>query len=707
MQPLLSVYFEYPMEEPQQKQRGNNPVADDHRVHRRRNPQAYRPRRRNPLFRRCLLIRNLPKGFVGWSDLTDQNTPIRVRRIVYCEESHGSIMVEFMSEAECNTILTLDQQRKRKIRQRIQQEQQADDETNHNFQKLYAFEIMVTVEGCSSERFVRSVLMGGSNNNNNIGSPSKNKAESSEFLNGGFADSATLTSMPPPSPLPSSSSSSLAKRCIVIRKLSNPHNVEEDLEIPEAPAYERKVRADDGSLRSEQPQIRPPSPMEIRSGNLSELVVRAVTLRNKSNMMPAMVVELESEESVERILQQEQSRRRIPNSQPATLAIPVEIHAVKSERYANICFANTRKSNDRNVRSNNAISNGRVNEENETLGSVDEESQMTADMSESKDIEQNGHVYTDGELTANDEMQTEQIKNLEKEIRNLKSEMGRWKALATKSNESSDKKVESDSSGPNTAEENPHKQELVEEKLKNVALGLHVKELIAESKRLREAEATKMTTENYTIIPESSTEEEQKQQKLLAENEELKAQLAEMEELESELEESRARQKTAEKARKKLEEENSGLLRYVYELKGHRNDKVIADEERHKELEKKHADLLTLYRFTKAQAEKSTKEIRNSIAEIDIIKAELRAFKMAWKNRIESQRRLEQNKINEENYVCLECETVKFCTVLEEHTEEESDGTDADSKAPMNGHSNSESDSASVTAKAPASNGIS
>ena len=193
------------MEEPQQKQRGNNPrdgvAIDGRRVHRRRNPQAYRPRRRNPLFRRCLLIRNLPKGFVGWSDLTDQNTPIRVRRIVYCEESHGSIMVEFMSEAECNTILTLDQQRKRKIRQRIQQEQQAE-ESNHNFQKLYAFEIMVTVEGCSSERFVRSVLMGSLNNN--IGGSSKHEAESSDFLNGGFADSATLTSMPPPSPLPSS-----------------------------------------------------------------------------------------------------------------------------------------------------------------------------------------------------------------------------------------------------------------------------------------------------------------------------------------------------------------------------------------------------------------------------------------------------------------------------------------------------------------------
>ena len=106
--------------------------------------------------------------------------------------------------------------------------------------------------------------------------------------------------------------------------------------------------------------------------------------------------------------------------------------------------------------------------------------------------------------------------------------------------------------------------------------------------------------------------------------------------------------------------------------------------------------------------EKSAKEVRKTIAEREIIKAELRAFKMAWKNRIESQRLLEQNKINEENYVCLECETVKFCTVLEEYTGEKSDGSDAESKASLNGHSNSESDSpASIPAIAQTSNGVS
>lgn len=682
------------MEEPQQKQRSNTAGNRKVSAYRRRNPPGSHPhRRRNPLYRRCLLIRNLPKGFVGWSDLTDKNTPVRVRRIVYCEESHGSIMVEFMSEAECNTILTQDQQRKRKIRQRIHQEEHGE-EINHNFQKLYAFEIMVTVERCSSERFVRSVLLGGSLRGHNpsrrveASTMEQHNSESPDLLNGGFTDSATLTGMPPPSPLPSpsASSSSLFKRCIVIRKCSNPHNVEEDLQIPEAPAYERKVRAEDGSLRSEQPQIRPASPMEIRWGNLSEVVVRAGTLRSKANMMPAMVVELESEESVERILQQEESRRRIPNSEPATLAIPVEIHAVKSERYANICFGNTRTD-----RSNNSISSGRVNEDNRTLGSVDEESQMTADMSEIKDIDQNGRIQTNGEaataFASTNEAQTQHIKNLEKEINVMRSEMGRLKALAARSDETNDKKADSDSPALIREEDDStqnREQELLEERNKNKALEQHVRELVLENERLMEAESARTTSEDNITNTESFKEE---QEELLTENENLKARIAEMETIASELEDAMAHQKVVEEARNKLEEENTGLLRYVKELQGHRSGKTIKDEERYKELEKKHSDLSTLYRFVKAQADQSAKELRKTNAEKNAIKSELRGFKMAWKNRVETQRQLEQSKNNEENYVCIECETVQFTAMLEEFEENDNGGAGANAEAGLNDRS--------------------
>jgi len=645
------------MEEPQQHSRNSKHGEDngERRVSsaRRRTGPGNRPRR--PLFLRCLLIRNLPKGFVGWSDLTDKNTPIRVRRIVYCEESNGSIMVEFMSEAERNTVLALDQQRKRRIRQRIQEqaplEGTSEINTNsNNKSKSYAFEIKVTVERCASERFVRTVLSGGSNNNasRRNGNMEPQNSEAPPLLTGTFTDPTSPLAGPPASPLPPSR---LVRRCIVIRKCSNPDNVEEGLEIPEAPPYERKFRADDGSIRSAdslgQKQQRPPSPMEIRSGNLSEVVVRGVTLRNKSNMMPAMVVELESEESVDRILMAEEAKQRMENAQPTTLAIPVELHAVKSERYARLCFGNTRinpKQNEKKPRNDVGSGIHTFVSENEK-GGVDEESRVTMTDETTNDTE-NGDSLTIEEVV---EESIDTIGGVQK--------LDVGEALNNSENQQNPMSSCPDQieSGP-LDEPNRH-QEWMEECRKNEILEAQVRELLAENDRLKSAESAQLPLGEKDDIPDCSQK---------SENDSVKVRVDEMEKLESELEESRTRLKQTEEARNKLEDENSGLLRYVLELEGHRSGKAMADEERHKELEKKHSDLSTLYRFVQAQAEKSAKDLRKAIQEKEAILSELEGFKVAWRARMETQRHLEKSKNKDGRWLCIDCETVKFYAMIEE-----------------------------------------
>jgi uncharacterized protein YdiU (UPF0061 family) len=158
-----------------------------------------------------------------------------------------------------------------------------------------------------------------------------------------------------------------------------------------------------------------------------------------------------------------------------------------------------------------------------------------------------------------------------------------------------------------------------------------------------------------------------------------------MEKLGVELEASRDLQKQAEESRNKLEEENSGLLRYVLELEGHRNGQALAVEERHRELEKKHSDLSTLYRFVQAQAEQSASELRKVLEEKEALAAELKGFKAAWKTRMDTQRRLEKTKEKDDTYVCADCETVKFYSVLQEYVNEE---VNAGGKSGVeNGHS--------------------
>ncbi len=727
------------MEEPQQHS-GDQKIGDDddeRRVSsvRRRTGPGNRPRR--PLFLRCLLIRNLPKGFVGWSDLTDKNTPIRVRRIVYCEESNGSIMVEFMSEAERNTILALDTQRKRRIHQRIQEQapSEATSGSSTNKSKSYAFEIKVTVERCSSERFVRTILLGGLNTNpvRRAGTPrsdhpEQESAEFSPLLTGTFTDPTSPLASPSPSPSPPSR---LVRRCIVIRKCSNPDNVEEDLEIPEAPPYERRIRSDDGSIRSADsvgPKLRPPSPMEIRSGNLCEVVVRGVALRSKSKMMPAMVVELESEESVERIMWAEEAKQRIEDAEPTTLAIPVELHAVKSERYARLCFGNTRvnpKHKERNSRNSNGNESHTYVVENEKEGGVEEESRgimtdETTNATGGSDFQMTVETVED-DIGIEEQTEKQEIENLKKEIRDARAEMGRWKQRAMVQNSSSNNSgslqnsdmadVSNDAENPQNSasscrnqiesglsKEPNHHREWMEEQRKNEVLEEKVRELLAENDRLKAADSTQPPLEEKKEMVDSSQEEsKQQQQALLTENDTLKARVAEMKKMESEVEESRAHMKQMEVARNKLEDENSGLLRYVLELEGLRSGKAMADEERLKELEKKHSDLSTLYRFVQAQVDKSAKELRKAMEEKESIRTELEGFKLAWRGRMETQRRLEESKNKDGGRLCIDCETVKFYTILEEcknNGEEES------------GHSIYESEAAAIS-KAKIANNVS
>ena len=683
---------------------------------------------------------------MGWSDLTDKNTPIRVRRIVYCEESNGSIMVELMSEAERNTILALDQQRKRRIRQRIQEQAPSEGTTGSstNKSKSYAFEIKVTVERCSSERFVRTILLGGSNTNpvRRAGTPRSDHPEQqslefSPLLTGTFTDPTLPLASQSPPPLPPSR---LVRRCIVIRKCSNPDNVEKDLEIPEAPPYEKRIRSDDGSIRSADsvgPKLRPPSPMEIRSGNLCEVVVRGVALRSKSKMMPAMVVELESEESVERILRAEEAKQRIENAEPTTLAIPVEFHAVKSERYARLCFGNTRvdpKNNERNSRNSIGNESHTYVVENEKEGGVEEESRVT--MIDETINATDGSAFRmtveTGEDNIGIEEQTEkqEIENLKKEIRDVRSEMGRWKRRAMVENCSSSNNsgsfqhsdmadVSNDAESPQNpafscpdqiecglSEEPNRHQEWMEERRKNEVLEEQVRELLAENDRLEATESARPPLEEKKEMIDSSHEErKQQQQDSLTENDTLKARVTEMKKLESEVEESRARVKQMEEARNKLEEENSGLLRYVLELEGLRSGKAMADEERLKELEKKHSDLSTLYRFVQAQVDKSAKELQKAMEEKEFIRTELEGFKVAWRARMETQRCLEESKNKDCGRLCIDCETVKFYTILEECK----NNGDADGNAEVeeeSDHSIYESEAAAIS-KATIANNVS
>jgi len=640
-----------------------------------------RPRRRYQLSPRCLLIRNLPKGFVARSDLTDKNHPVRVQRVAYCEESHGSVMVEFASAIERNKILALDQQHQRRIRQRVQDQSEKEDMNSRIDDiviKPYKFEIKVTIERCTSERFVRSVLSG---------------ASRSIFRN-------TNSASPSPQPSPSR----LVNRCIVIRKLL--HNAEEK-DIPQAPPYDRNMfRSDDASIRSGdslslKSQQKQSSPMEIRSGNICEFVVRGVTLRNKSISVPAMLIELESAESVDRILLAEDAKQSSDSATPTTLAIPVELHPVKSERYAQLCFGNVsafQKSVEKTSR-------------RKTLGDDDTQTMHTGETTAVNKSDQfhlkreDSHEYGDVNHCVEKDVSAEQeIKDLRKEVGDLRSELGRWKARAqrvktdlTQPLGGKNEKHENLSEAGGTAfpsddqkslfstqsltqsglSEDENWQEEWGKGHKNSALEEQVRELLSENARLKAARSIEIlpvdhnkTIESSHQLPVKEIESKISLENLLDENKMLKARILEIDQLKSELEDSKLQRQQAEQARNKLEDENSGLLRYVLELEGHRSGQALADEERHKELEKKHSDLSTLYRFVQAQAEQSAAELHKALAEKETLFNELHGFKSAWRTRMAAQRRLSGTIAKDDKHICADCETVEFYSAMEKAMDE-------------------------------------
>ena len=774
------------MEDPQD-QNDNKPKDEEPRVsvRRRRTPATPPPRRRitsnnntnatrsSQLAARCVLIRNVPEAFLARSDLTENSQPFRIRRMVYCEDSYSSntIMVEFASHAERDKILALDHQRRVRIRQRSKDQppppatpslEEGDSSniisntiSNSNTisspNKPYAFEINITVERCSSERFVRTVLSSSKNSTRRERTPRSSDHEEQLSINTVSTYDNTVTQSTP--------SSRLVNRCIVIRKCMEPGNDAEDsqIPIPEAPPYDKKhLLSDDASIRSgdnnsimssqHQHQPFPPSPMEIRSTgqngtNLCEVVVRGVTLRSKPHMAPAMVIELESEECVERILLAEktkQQQNQTTNSDgtgttsavPTTLAIPVKLYRVKSERYARLCLGNTKpvpRSPEKNSTRRTRIGNNRVSDsmEEENDDNDDEVIQATTGADERINDNENGGsceittgetgeetVDNDGfkENVSGQPLSVEQqiIKDLKREARSLARVSRNWKSrfqkahkelsqlqLRSSNSNSSGKDEDADreEAGDEKAPESPlassqeiqtthseaseersdRQQEWLEECRKNEFLEEKVQSLLAENDQLKVvARSAESSLENgNNKATESSRQQEQQQENLLLAS-------TEIDRLESELEESKAQQKLTELARNKLEEENSGLLRYVLELEGHRNGQAVAEEERNRELEKKHSDLSTIYRFVQAQADQSVTKLRKAIAEKEIIATELRGIKSAWKSRMETQRSLEKTKGNDDDdQVCIDCETVKFYAIVEQSMNKSGGDNDA------------------------------
>jgi hypothetical protein len=612
-------------------------------------------------------------------------------------------MVEFASGAERDKILALDHQRRFRIRQRIKDQpppppEEGDRSSSNSPTKPYAFEIKITVERCTSDRFVRTVLSSGrSSTRRQRSSRSDHKEPLSIRVS---TDSTTQSTMTSPS-------SRIVNRCIVIRKCSEPgSNDAADSQIPEAPPYDKKNISDDASIRSGDSSMSqqpfPPSRMEIRSGDLCEVVVRGVTIRGKSNLAPAMVIELESEECVERILLAEDAKQTSDSAAPTTLAIPVKLDRVKSERYARICLGNIKalpRSPEKNTRSR--IGNGAKDSLEEANDDNDDEGIQSTVADETIDVKENGGCEMNGE-TGEENVDNnfeedvsgpvsveQQIKDLKKEANNLRTDSGRWKArfqkaykelsqLRSSGNDENGARQKVDDEKPRSplpssqsqtqseaSEERDRQQEWLEERRKNGLLEEKVRGLLVENDNLKAARSTESSSEDDNKAPESSQQQEQ-QQDVLAGNDKPKARVADIDKLVSELDESKALQKQTEQARNKLEEENSGLLRYVLELEGHRNGQAVAEEERNKELEKKHSDLSTLYRFVHAQADQSATDLGKAIEEKDVIAVELQGIKSAWKSRMETQRNLEKTKGKDDDKVCIDCETVKFYATLEE-----------------------------------------
>mmetsp|Transcript_22256 Transcript_22256/g.52891 ORF Transcript_22256/g.52891 Transcript_22256/m.52891 type:complete len:649 (-) Transcript_22256:29-1975(-) len=604
------------MEEQQNK--NSKPNEDERKVSdRRREPaNAPRPRRRNQLSTRCVLIRNLPKGFMNWSDVAVEDQSIRVNRMVYCEDSRGSIMVEFSSVVDRNKILALDRQRR--TRNLGQEPQDAPDN---------ALEIKVQVERCTSQAFVNRVLSDAPFSGNN--------PASSPLLTGLVTNSTKQ-------PTSNSSSSPSVNRCIVIRKISNGDEEEEgEHEIAEAPEHDTKImRLDDISVQTgssnnieQQPhpsptqQQRQPRPMEIRSGDLSEMVVRAAVLRNsgKVKLMPAMLIELGSKESVDRIFRTDgTSKGTNGGAVTTTLAVPVVVLAVKSERYARFCFTDVkpiRRSNGQESRSStieganvDSDNGGATSEENtttlKTKGQVTKES-----ANEEKVVSRSVKKADNGEQEDNrkeDGLENKKIKDLEKEIRSMRSELGRWKARATKPNVS-DKGVENGNGDEG---------------------GLETKTLDQINKDLQ-----KEIRDLNSNVGRFKTRAERFEKELL--------------------------QSRGDANGKNGSEEGVSTAPSDEKSSPIAEDPTHSVEERFKELEKKHSDLTALHRSVEAESEKTATDLRVALEERDTAVAELQGFKSAWKTRMDTLRQLEDIKNGGAVQGCTDCEIVEFYASLE------------------------------------------
>mmetsp|Transcript_23563 Transcript_23563/g.65394 ORF Transcript_23563/g.65394 Transcript_23563/m.65394 type:complete len:538 (+) Transcript_23563:218-1831(+) len=266
------------------------------------------------LCNRCLLIRNLPKGFVYREDIGEENLRIPIQRMAYCETSKGTIIVEFASKLERRQALELDRHRKTR-RRRL-----------GTIEAPLQFKIKVYLERCISERFVKGFFNSSSSHTNESIVESK---ESEQSL--------------------SKRSPSVAKRCIMIRRFSDSDDARdmENQKIPGAPAYRSRSEAKSQKTVYSKKKTQP---MEIHRGNAREKILRRAMVSYKHSIM---IVELESEDSVNCLmtmgagaqdddhpknitdLEDSESLSALPT---ATLSVPVELHPVRSENYAKRCL---------------------------------------------------------------------------------------------------------------------------------------------------------------------------------------------------------------------------------------------------------------------------------------------------------------------------------------------------------------------------------
>eukprot|EP00536_Pseudo-nitzschia_multiseries_P011906 jgi/Psemu1/30461/gm1.30461_g len=223
-------------------------------------------------------------------------------------------MVEFATREERTQALDLDRRRKNRRRRPT------------NGEEPLEFKIKIYLERCTSERFVRRFFNSSSVHTEEHVAKRKESGHSS-----------------------SKRSSSLAKRCIMLRRFPNSEDekgmVNEN--IPEAPAYHG--RKEDNNQKTINSKIRT-QPMEIHRGSVHEKILRSARV---SHQYSIMVVELESEDSVDNIMtigagaQDEDTLENITNLEAsesssafptAILSVPVELHPVRSENHAKSCL---------------------------------------------------------------------------------------------------------------------------------------------------------------------------------------------------------------------------------------------------------------------------------------------------------------------------------------------------------------------------------